>query len=110
MTLVRFPGSIRTKRPHLHMIWFVPLPSESKRWWLLMGHLTMWRAESAATIFLLHQHRFGVYTVCMADLIRVNYHLATQQLAALRKRSKETGLTVADLIRRAIDAYLKRTK
>lgn len=41
-------------------------------------------------------------------MVRVNYHLTTHQLAALRARSTKTGLTVAELIRRAVDAYLKR--
>lgn len=41
-------------------------------------------------------------------MIRVNYHLTDSQLAALRKRSSKTGLTVAELIRRAVDAYLKQ--
>lgn len=41
-------------------------------------------------------------------MIRVNVHLTTPQLAALRAASKKTGLTVSELIRRAVDAYLKR--
>jgi predicted DNA-binding protein len=36
---------------------------------------------------------------------RVNYHLTEQQIERLRKMSEQTGLTVAELIRRAIDAY-----
>lgn len=39
---------------------------------------------------------------------RVNYHLTDGQVAALKAMSERTGLTVAELIRRAIDAYLKR--
>ena len=38
---------------------------------------------------------------------RVQYHLTDKQLAALRALSKKTGLAVADIIRRAVDAYLK---
>jgi uncharacterized protein YnzC (UPF0291/DUF896 family) len=38
---------------------------------------------------------------------RTNVHLSTQQLAQLAKKAKATGLTVAELIRRAIDAYLR---
>jgi hypothetical protein len=41
-------------------------------------------------------------------MVHVNYHLTDSQLAALRARSKATGLSVAELIRRAVDAYLKR--
>ena len=37
---------------------------------------------------------------------RVNYHLPIRQLQAMRELSKQTGLTVAELIRRAIDVYL----
>jgi predicted DNA-binding protein len=36
---------------------------------------------------------------------RMHIHLAEQQVERLRKMSAETGLTVAELIRRAIDAY-----
>ena len=38
---------------------------------------------------------------------RVQYHLTEKQLAWLRALSKKTGLSVADIIRRAVDAYLK---
>jgi len=38
---------------------------------------------------------------------RTNIHLTAQQLTQLAKRAKATGLTVAELIRRAIDAYLR---
>jgi len=37
---------------------------------------------------------------------RVNYHLTELQLKQLKKLSKQTGLSVAELIRRAIDKYL----
>jgi hypothetical protein len=47
----------------------------------------------------------GVYDMPMH---RVNFHLTVQQQAALKKLSKATGLTVAELIRRAVDAHLKR--
>jgi hypothetical protein len=39
---------------------------------------------------------------------RVNYHLTEQQLQALRTLAQKTGLTVAELIRRAVDEFLKR--
>ena len=39
---------------------------------------------------------------------RVNYHLTIKQIADLRMHAKQTGLSVAELIRRAVDAYLKR--
>lgn len=41
---------------------------------------------------------------------RVNFHLTDKQIAALRKLSKKTGLTVSELVRRAVDAYLKEGK
>jgi len=39
---------------------------------------------------------------------RVNYHLTQKQIESLKKLSKETGLSVAELIRRAIDEYLEK--
>ena len=42
---------------------------------------------------------------------RVNVHLTERQLAELQKLSTyKTGLPVAEHIRRAIDAYLKRQR
>lgn len=43
-------------------------------------------------------------------MIRVNIHLTSQQLKQLRQESKRTGLTVAELVRRAIDQALKDKK
>jgi hypothetical protein len=37
----------------------------------------------------------------------VTYHLTTKQLSALRRMSRRTGLAVADLVRRAVESYLK---
>jgi hypothetical protein len=39
---------------------------------------------------------------------RVNFHLTDKQRVALKKMSKAGGLTVAELIRRAVDAYVKK--
>lgn len=39
---------------------------------------------------------------------RVNYHLTELQIKGLAKLSEDTGLSVAELIRRAIDALLKK--
>jgi len=39
---------------------------------------------------------------------RVNFHLTEQQIRALQEMSRKTGLKVAELIRRAIDRFLKR--
>jgi len=36
---------------------------------------------------------------------RINFYLPAQQLNALRGLSKETGLSVSEYIRRAIDQY-----
>ena len=41
---------------------------------------------------------------------RVNFHLTERQLTALRDLAKRTGITVAELIRRAVDALLKKEK
>jgi predicted DNA-binding protein len=41
---------------------------------------------------------------------RVAFHLTEQQIERLQKVSKETGLKVAELIRRAIDNFLEGIK
>lgn len=41
---------------------------------------------------------------------RVNFHLTDKQIEALRKYAKETGLKVAELIRRAVDKFLEKIK
>lgn len=41
---------------------------------------------------------------------RTNVHLSLVQIKKLKALSKSTGLMVAELIRRAIDAYLKKTE
>ncbi len=41
-------------------------------------------------------------------MTRVNYNLTEQQIARLKEMAKETGLSVSELIRRAIDAFLTR--
>jgi Arc/MetJ-type ribon-helix-helix transcriptional regulator len=47
----------------------------------------------------------GVYDVRMK---RVNYHLTEEQIAWLDATSERTGLSVAELIRRAVDAMRER--
>jgi predicted DNA binding CopG/RHH family protein len=39
---------------------------------------------------------------------RYNVHLPSHQIAALRKIAEEKGMTVAELIRRAIDEWLAK--
>lgn len=41
---------------------------------------------------------------------RVNYHLTEQQIAELQRLHEQTGLPVAEMIRRAVDAYVKSQK
>lgn len=41
---------------------------------------------------------------------RVNFHLTEQQVERLKAESERTGLSVAELIRRAIDAYLAKVE
>jgi predicted DNA-binding protein len=41
---------------------------------------------------------------------RTNIHLPTQTLDKLKTMSEKTGLSVAELIRRAVDDYLKKVK
>ena len=49
--------------------------------------------------------RKGVYD---RHMIRVNLHLPERVVAALKALSEKTGLSYAEHIRRAIDAYLKK--
>ena len=42
------------------------------------------------------------------DLSRIGLFIRGDQLRRLRERQKETGATVSELIRRAIDAYLTK--
>ena len=53
----------------------------------------------------LDNEQIGVYIVCMK---RVNFHLTDRQIKALQQESKRTGLSVAELIRRAVDALLEK--
>jgi predicted DNA-binding protein len=39
---------------------------------------------------------------------RVNHYMSDVQIKKLKKLSKKTGLSVSELIRRAIDEYLER--
>jgi len=41
---------------------------------------------------------------------RVNIHITNQQIVRLKNLADKTGLKVAELIRRAIDVYLKKAK
>lgn len=41
---------------------------------------------------------------------RSNYHLTEKQIERLRELSEQTGLTAAELVRRAIDEYVKKQK
>jgi predicted DNA binding CopG/RHH family protein len=41
---------------------------------------------------------------------RINIHLSEQQIAALKALAQKTGLRVAEIVRRAVDAYLRREK
>jgi hypothetical protein len=40
-------------------------------------------------------------------MIRVDFHLKERQVVALKELSKKTEVKVAELIRRAIDAFLE---
>lgn len=41
-------------------------------------------------------------------MIRTNFHLSEKQLDGLRRLAEKTGLSVAELVRRAIDVLLER--
>jgi catalase (peroxidase I) len=49
-------------------------------------------------------YRTSVYCISM---VRVNYHLTDKQISKLKEMSKDTGLSVAELIRRAVDKYME---
>jgi len=52
---------------------------------------------------------YGVYDAHTV-MTRTNVHLTEHQLAALRAIAKASGLSVAEEIRRAIDAYVKSNR
>jgi hypothetical protein len=41
---------------------------------------------------------------------RVDHYLTEAQVAALKALSEQTGLSLSDLLRRAVDLYLKEQK
>ena len=45
-----------------------------------------------------------------ARMVRTNFHMPPKYLVALRKLSRRTGLTVADLVRRAVESYLQKER
>jgi predicted DNA-binding protein len=44
------------------------------------------------------------------NMIRVNIYLSPKQKADVDKLSAKTGAPIAELVRRALDAYLKENK
>ena len=44
------------------------------------------------------------------SMIRVNIYLSAKQKAEVEKLSAKTGAPVAELVRRALDAYLKENR
>ena len=51
-----------------------------------------------------------MYIYITMNKTRMNVYLTPEQKQALAKMAEKTGAPVAELIRRAIDAYLKRTR
>ena len=41
---------------------------------------------------------------------RVNYYLSEQQIEMLKQLAKKTGITVSEIIRRAVDQYFTMGK
>ncbi len=41
---------------------------------------------------------------------RVQHHLTEPQIEALKTRSRKTGVTVSEMVRRAVDRYLAAVK
>ncbi len=58
-------------------------------------------------LYLLDKHFAYTYNVHMK---RMNFYLTEQQITALQILSKETGLCMSELIRRAIDYWLEQEK
>lgn len=50
------------------------------------------------------------YTYTMRFMRRMNFHLTDQQFALLQALVHETGLSMAELLRRALDAYLQQAR
>lgn len=44
----------------------------------------------------------------MHNMKRINFYLTDKQTGRLRLLSQETGLSVSELVRRAIDIYLRK--
>lgn len=47
--------------------------------------------------------------MCIIDspMKRINYHLTEKQIQTLKDYSKETGLSLAEIVRRAIDKFFE---
>jgi len=41
---------------------------------------------------------------------RINFYLTDKQVAKLKLLSKESGMSVSELVRKAIDSFLKKAK
>ncbi len=41
-------------------------------------------------------------------MYRVNYYLSEKQIDKLKEQSKKTGISMSEIIRRAIDNYFKK--
>jgi hypothetical protein len=39
---------------------------------------------------------------------RINIHLSPKQIASLKAKAKASGLTVAEIVRRAVDIFLAK--
>jgi len=46
----------------------------------------------------------------MNYMVRTNFYFPRQMLLRLKEASKTTGLNVSEIVRRAIDDYLRREK
>ena len=61
----------------------------------------------AVPVFGLHLNPVVMYNGCIK---RTNIYLTEPSVAKLQELSKQTGLSVAELIRRAIDDFLNKKK
>jgi hypothetical protein len=68
-------------------------------------HLTMLAREASLSLEFRYRHIYA-YMLLYPPMRRTALFLKEQQLEKLQKLSEKTGAPVAELVRRAIDAYL----
>jgi Zn-dependent peptidase ImmA (M78 family) len=80
-----------------------------------LGEARAWLPQAKHSLYQLRHKAncpFQVFIYVMYDMTmkRTNIYLTQQSIDALRKEQKKTGLSVAELVRRAIEDFLKKQK